>query len=74
MTYCRTAVYVEADTSQIWCEDCLNIREHNNLDEDGYPLDELFWTIAYLTLGDQVTCTQCEVVVVDEGGTFSNEE
>ena len=71
MSYIRTVVYVEADTSKIWCEDCVNMREQNNTDEDGYPLEELFWTMAYLSVGDQVACTQCEAVVIDIGGTFS---
>jgi len=65
MTY-RTAIYIEADTSQFWCEACVNQREQSNVDADGYPVDELFWTIGYLTNGDSINCTQCESVVVDE--------
>lgn len=67
MSYLRVAIYVESDTSNIWCEDCVNLKEQSNVDEEGYPIDELFWTMAYLTVGDRVACTQCEAVVTDEG-------
>jgi len=67
MGYYPTVVYVEADTSSIWCEQCLNLREQNNIDEDGYPIDELFWTAARLSVGDSVTCTQCDATVKDTG-------
>jgi len=67
MGYYPEVVYVEADTSRIWCEQCLNLREQNNVDEDGYPLEELFWTVAHLSVGDRVACTQCDAIVIDTG-------